>query len=61
MAVRGCLGPGISRDIAARSWPIFDHEWLTKPLRQRLADQPCDGIGRASAAYPTNKRTGRAG
>jgi hypothetical protein len=32
IAVCGRSDDRLSSDIAASSWPIFDNEWLTKPL-----------------------------
>src|SRR5947209_17998811 len=38
----------LGRDIGAGTWPILNDEWLAEPLRQPLAHQACDNIGRAA-------------
>ena len=48
-------------DIAAGTWPVLDDELLAEPLRQPLAHQTRDDVGRAAGAKADDDRTGRVG
>src|SRR6516165_3189958 len=45
VAVRYRLHDSFRSDIGGGSRPVFNDEWLAKPLRQRLSDEPRQRIG----------------
>jgi len=56
VAICGRPGDGLEREVAAGTWPVLDHDRLAKPLRQSLADQPSDDIGRAARRGEDHER-----
>src|SRR5215831_4674343 len=49
VAVGGRPYDRLRADIAASAWPVLDNEWLAEALRQPLAHQACEDVGRAAS------------
>ena len=62
VAVRRRAHDRLGADIAAGARPVLDDEWLAEPLRQPLADQARDDVGRRRRRQSRRSmRTGRDG
>src|SRR5262249_40902840 len=60
VAVGGSARDRLQCEIAAGARPVVDDHRLAEPLRQRLADQARDDVGRAAGGDGTVKGTARA-
>src|SRR5262249_49850733 len=48
ITVRGRTHGALGSNIAGRTRPVFNDEWLAEPLGEPLAYQPCKDVARAS-------------